>query len=419
MGFQASLIILVVIICRFLFINRLPKKVFLILWSVALIRLLVPYSFESITSIYSFAGRNKFITEKAESIINYGKKGQEQKEGKTAVTGEEIIKKQTGNITEKGSFSIWKFIWIVGMAAYAAVFTTAYILCYKRFCTSLPVSNNLTEEWLKSHKSVRRISIRQSCMVKSPLSYGMLHPVILMPEATDWENTENIQYILEHEFVHIKKFDAAVKLFLIIATGIHWFNPFVWIMYILVNRDIELSCDETVIRHFGCKYKKDYAMLLINMEEEKNHAAPLGSNFSKNAAEERITAIMKIKKTSKTAYIMAELLVAGVVAGFATSAAGTGSSQNTVSVKDKGRAAEEIQEKWVSGTYSNVIGEIAAKIAEKREYEVLSEIAPFVQQEDLDKIAKQIVENGDYEAVRNIAPFISEAINNEIVKVYE
>ena len=71
MGFSASVIILMVIICRVLFMNRLPKKVFLVLWSVALLRLLVPYSFPSVLSIYSLAGNNQFILEKAEDITNW------------------------------------------------------------------------------------------------------------------------------------------------------------------------------------------------------------------------------------------------------------------------------------------------------------------------------------------------------------
>jgi len=429
MDFQASLIISVIIICRFLFINKLPKKVFLILWYVALIRLLVPYSFPSISSIYSLAEQNNFIMEKTEIIMDYGRNRQGQKAEKPTGTEGRIIKTQAENNTAKNSFSIWKFIWIAGGTVYAAMFITAYILCYKRFCISLPVNNPEAEEWIKSHKSVRHISIRQSCMTGSPLSYGILRPVILMPETTDWKNTKNIQYILEHEFIHIKRFDAVLKLFLMIATGMHWFNPLVWAMYILVNRDIELSCDEAVIRRFGRRSKKDYAMLLINMEEEKNHTIPLGSNFSRNAAEERITAIMKIKDVSWVTYIMAALLVTGIVAGFATSAVSTGNKHDISNLFVNGTGkekedteeeeAETIQEEWISDTYSNIIGEIAAKIAEKKDYEALSEIAAFVQQEDLDKIVIKIIDKGDYEAVMDIVPFISEDLKYEIEKSYQ
>lgn len=410
MGFQASLIILAVIICRSILINRLPKKVFLVLWFVALIRLLVPYSFPSVTSIYSLAGQ--FITDRAESNVNQDSRGQEQEKITGVAVGSTIIK-QTENFTGTDSFYILRFIWIAGTIVFAAVFIMAYIVCYKRFCISLPVKNQVAEEWLKLHKSARNISIRQSYLAKSPLSYGILHPVILMPETTDWENTEHIQYILEHEFIHIKRFDAVTKLLLITAVSLHWFNPFVWVMYILLNRDIELACDETVIKHFGGKSKKNYAMLLISMEEEKNTTIPLGSNFNRNATEERITAIMKIKNTSRVTYIMAVLLVAVIVSVFAASGVSTGREQKVYTVKDtdkekKPETADEIQKDWVDGTYSNIVGEIAAKIAEKGDYGALSEIAPFTSQEDLDKIAKQIAEKGDYEALGNIAPFLSE-----------
>lgn len=410
MGFQASFIILAVIICRSILINRLSKKVFLVLWFVALIRLLVPYSFPSVTSIYSLAGQ--FIMDRAESNVNQDSRGQEQEKITGVAVGSTIIK-QTENFTGTDSFYILRFIWIAGTIVFAAVFIMAYIICYKRFCISLPVKNQVAEEWLKLHKSARNISIRQSYLAKSPLSYGILHPVILMPETTDWENTEHIQYILEHEFIHIKRFDAVTKLLLITAVSLHWFNPFVWVMYILLNRDIELACDETVIKHFGGKSKKNYAMLLISMEEEKNTTIPLGSNFNRNATEERITAIMKIKKTSRVTYIMAVLLVAVIVSVFAASGVSTGREQKVYTVKDtdkekKPETADEIQKDWVDGTYSNIVGEIAAKIAEKGDYGALSEIAPFTSQEDLDKIAKQIAEKGDYEALGNIAPFLSE-----------
>lgn len=416
MGFQASVIILVIIICRSVLLNRFPKKVFLVLWFVALIRLLVPYSLPSVTSIYSLAGQ--FITDKPESLVNQDSK--EQENGKTTDgTIGNTIRKYTENFIGTDSFRILKFIWIAGIIVCASVFITAYIVCYKRFCISLPVKNPVAEEWLKAHKSARNISIRQSSLVKSPLSYGILHPVILMPETTDWENTGNIQYILEHEFIHIKRFDAVIKLLLITAVSLHWFNPFVWVMYIFLNRDIELACDETVIKHFGRKSKKDYAMLLISMEERKNTTIPLGSNFNRNAAEERITAIMKIKRTSEITYIMAVLLVASIISVFAVSGVSTGKEQKVSQVKDtkeekKTEPADEIQKGWVDGTYSNIVGEIAAKIAEKGDYGALSEIAPFTSKEDLDKIAKQIAEKGDYEALGNIAPFLSENIMQEI-----
>ena len=124
----------------------------------------------------------------------------------------------------------------------------------------------------------------------------------------------------KHEYVHIRRLDMLTKLIMIAAVCIHWFNPLVWVMYILFNRDLELSCDETVVRRFGMDIKSVYATALISMEEKKSGLTPLCNSFSKNAIEERIRAIMKIKKTSKFAVIISAVLVICVTGGFATSA---------------------------------------------------------------------------------------------------
>ena len=92
-------------------------------------------------------------------------------------------------------------------------------------------------------------------------------------------------------------------------------------MYALGNRDLELSCDETVVRRLGLGKKSAYALTLIGMEETKSGLPPLASGFSRNAIEERITAIMKMKKTSIAAVVLAAVLVCGLSVGFATSAA--------------------------------------------------------------------------------------------------
>lgn len=413
MGFSASVIILVVIICRALFINRLPKKVFLVLWCIALLRLLVPYSFPFVLSIYSLAGNNQFILEKAEDITGLGREKQE----KILVTEKE---------NNKPVKNIWNtvlvIVWIFGFIVCTAVFIILYIVCYKRFCTSLPVNNLYTKEWLKSHKILRHISIRQSGRIKTPLSYGIIHPVILMPETADWDKTDKMQYILEHEFIHIKRFDVLLKLFLIIAASLHWFNPLVWIMYILVNRDIELVCDEMVVRHFGENSKTAYALVLIGMEEEKSAILPLGSSFSANAAEERIKSIMKIKKKPKTVYIMTFVLVAIITFVFATSAENPGIYKETSNIKKMDIPAiikennNDIQENTIPGTYNTVLGEIAAGIAAKGDYEALGQLAVFLSNEDLDRIAKYIADKGDYEALNYIIAFISKDILEEIAK---
>ncbi len=141
-----------------------------------------------------------------------------------------------------------------------------------------------------------------------------------MPKKTNWEDKDALRYVLAHEFVHIRRFDAVTKLLLTAAVCLHWFNPLVWAMYTLANRDIELSCDEAVIRQFGRDTRAAYAMTLIRMEEVNSGFAPLGSYFSKNPMEERITAIMKMRKTTLTSLALAAVLISGTATAFAASA---------------------------------------------------------------------------------------------------
>ena len=94
----------------------------------------------------------------------------------------------------------------------------------------------------------------------------------------------------------------------------------VWVMYILFNRDLELACDECVIHRFGNNSKSTYAHTLISMEEQKSGFMPFCNNFSKNAIEERITAIMKTKKTTIVMLVASAIVIIGVTGTFATSA---------------------------------------------------------------------------------------------------
>jgi len=126
-----------------------------------------------------------------------------------------------------------------------------------------------------------------------------------------------LDYVLTHEYYHIKRFDAFWKTVLLLALCVHWFNPVVWVMFVLANRDLELTCDEAVLRRFGTETKKDYARILISMVEQGGRFTPLYTGFSKNATQERILSIMKSKKNSVLAIVIAVLLVAGASTVFA------------------------------------------------------------------------------------------------------
>lgn len=314
MSFLGTVIILLIVVLRAVLINRLPKKTFLILWWIALIRLLVPFSIKSVTSIYSllqsiYSDINPVRTAQTTTFLPIHGNMPEIANG----LSEAMVQR-----TE--SISILSVIWLAGLLLCFGFFAVSYIKCYREFRFSLPVENNILEAWKEKHPLKRSLSIRQTETIAAPLSYGVIRPVILMPKNTEWKNIYQLRYVLEHEYVHIRRLDMLTKLIMIAAVCIHWFNPLVWVMYILFNRDLELSCDETVVRRFGMDIKSVYATALISMEEKKSGLTPLCNSFSKNAIEERIRAIMKIKKTSKFAVIISAVLVICVTGGFATSA---------------------------------------------------------------------------------------------------
>ena len=315
MSLSGAVMILVIVVIRALAINKLPKKTFLVLWGVVVVRLLIPYSLSSTFSVYSLLGRFATMSEAAS--------------GSTAVPSTAIAPTYNvipmpgataTNTAAPATVDPWMVVWVVGVLACAVFFAVAYWKCHKEFKASLPVDNEYAKLWLSEHHIHRSIEIRQSGRISAPLTYGVFRPVILISKTVDWDDLDTLKYVLTHEYVHIRRFDAVTKLALTVALCVHWFNPTVWIMYVLANRDIELSCDEAVIREFGGRTKSAYAMALIRMEETRSGLTPFCNNFSKNAIEERIVAIMKIKKTSLVALIFAIALIAGVTAGFATSA---------------------------------------------------------------------------------------------------
>lgn len=316
MSFSSSVLIAAVVIIRMFTLYKLPKKTFLVLWGIVVCRLLIPFSIPSHFSFYSGINMaQRFFDERTMLSSSVGIP--------VNVSMKHIL--DTGSIYVEVGKSVAfvspvEYLWLAGMLACALFFIMTYIKCRREFRMSLPIENNFTACWLQEHPLQRNVQIRQIDGINAPLTYGVLRPVILLPKKTDWTDEIKLEYILTHELVHIRHFDTLTKLLLTAAVCVHWFNPFVWLMYLLVNHDIELSCDETVVQTFGDSMKSEYARMLISMEEKKNKSTPLFSHFSKNSMKERIISIMKIKRTSIIGKVLAILLVVSTAIVFSTSA---------------------------------------------------------------------------------------------------
>lgn len=292
---SSILLIIIVIVIRSLAIYRISKKVFVFLWSLILLRLLTPFVVPEDWNLLQGA-KETMNTKAIPHVVNIIRDG-----------GQEVIDKTSI------SMGTIMMIYFIGVALISIYYLIMYYRSYRMFAKSLPVHNAYVSEWKDMHKLRRNIDVRTSEWISSPLTYGIVHPVILLPKDFNWDNIDQVDYVFEHEFNHIKSFDVLRKGILIITLTLHWFNPFVWILYILANRDIELACDEQVIFTYGKSKKSEYATTLLDIEEERSLKTLFYSSFSRNSIEERITLIMKAKKNSIIVAAFATIILFGAL----------------------------------------------------------------------------------------------------------
>lgn len=309
MSVGGGVLILFIVVIRALAIHRLPKTTFLFLWMIAALRLLLPFSIPLPFNIH--IGLDVFSDVVQE--LPSGNIG-------SPLPGENLPSYDTGTAVPSPAtehISTFEILWLVGVLLLAIYFSISYFRSMRKFRMSIPDNTPYIQNWLTAHQISRPLAVRSSDLISSPLTYGILHPVILLPKKLDRNDQVALQYVLTHEYVHIRRFDAITKILFAAVLCIHWFNPLVWVMYVLANRDIELSCDAWVIRMMGEKNRSSYALMLIKMEEKRSGMSALYSHFGKNAISERIEAIMKFKKTSILACTLALALIAGATTAFA------------------------------------------------------------------------------------------------------
>ena len=311
MSVAGGVLILFIVVIRALAIHRLPKTTFLALWMIAALRLLLPFSIPLPFNIH--IGLDVFS-----DVV------QELPSGNIASTlpGDSPPSYDIGTAVPSPAtehISTFEILWLVGVLLLAIYFSISYFRSMRKFRMSIPDNTPYIQNWLTAHQISRPLAVRSSDLISSPLTYGILHPVILLPKKLDRNDQAALKYVLTHEYVHIRRFDAITKILFAAVLCIHWFNPLAWVMYVLANRDMELSCDAWVIRMMGAKNRSSYALMLIKMEERRSEMSALCSYFGKLAISERIEAIMKFRKTSIWACALALVLVVGATTVFAAS----------------------------------------------------------------------------------------------------
>lgn len=320
MSLGGGLLIAVILVLRQGLLNRIPKWTFLLLWGVALCRLLIPFTLPSQFSVLNGVAWVVQAVEKTEQPLSphwlpdINVLTQEilpQGDGTPAVV-------TVSELAGKSRVSSAVIVYLIGASLCGLFFAITYLWGLRRFHKAEPAKQEFIFRWKKEHHTLFPVQIKTSNAVSAPLAYGLLRPTVLLPKDTNWADEKQLTYILTHEYIHVRRGDIFWKLLLTVALCLHWFNPLMWVMYFKTNQDLEFACDEAVVRTLGLDNRKNYAYALLAAAESAFF--PLCTTYTtKNHMEERIYAIMKTKKTSIAAILCAMLLVAGVSAVFATS----------------------------------------------------------------------------------------------------
>lgn len=305
MSVQAGLMVLAVVFLRVTALDRVPKKTFPVLWGLVLARMLIPLSVPFKWSIFNLL---HVSSGNAMPALTNGVNRLNLPEAAAVRNPAPLIARL-------------RPVWLVGMLLFLSVFMFIILRSYRRLRDAVPYENEIIRDWMPGRRLRRPLRILQSDRIQVPLAIGIVRPRIIFPTAPK-ARPEEIRFILEHEYYHIRRFDMMWKLLALAAVSVHWFNPLGWLMLKLLNRDLEITCDDMVIQRFGggADVKKAYAFSLIEMEARKSGNSLVYNSFGKNATEERVKMIMNNKKIPVWAVILALVLVTASVLTFATAA---------------------------------------------------------------------------------------------------
>lgn len=283
MTLTGSVAILAVLLARLLF-KKAPRIFSYALWAVVLFRLLCPVSFSLPFSLLGVLqnepareGRMEYITED----IGYMERPQIAlpAPGLSEMINDALpLADRTASVNPMQVYMIvGAYIWLFGilsMAIYSAI--------------SLRRLQRRLKEAVLEKENIYRIK-----GAGSPFVYGLFRPRIYLPEKMA---AEEEQYILLHEQIHIQRGDAAFRLLAYLALWLHWFNPLVWGAFALSGRDMEMSCDEAVIRRMGSGVKKEYSASLLNAASGKQIVKGIPLAFGESDTGSRIKNVLRYQK---------------------------------------------------------------------------------------------------------------------------
>ena len=298
MSISASWLVLVVLILRFV-LKKAPKWVNILLWGIVAIRLICPFSFESALSLIPSA---ETFPEKVISGPSF-----DVQTGITPVDnrindylGDRYFEGVTVPVNNGNNImTILTIVWTIGILLLVAYTVISYWRLRRKVDTAVRYKDN----------------IFQSENVKSPFVLGIIKPRIYLPFNM---NGQDLEHVVAHEQAHIHRKDHWWKPLGFLLLTIHWFNPLMWLAYVLLCRDIELACDEKVIKELGNEQRADYMQALVACSVNRRMIAACPLAFGEVGVKERVKSVMNYKKPAFWVIIIAVIICVGVAACFLT-----------------------------------------------------------------------------------------------------
>ena len=298
MSISASWLVLAVLILRFV-LKKAPKWINVLLWGIVAIRLICPFSFESTLSLIPSAETIPLnIGMDTTPTINSGISAINNavnpiiSQSNTPMAGASVNLLQI-------TIGIYEYIWIFGMIALALYTAISYWRLRRKVDTAVRYKDN----------------IFQSENVSFPFVLGIIKPRIYLPFKM---NGQYLEYVVAHEQAHICRKDHWWKPLGFLLLMIHWFNPLMWLAYVLLCRDIELACDEKVIKELGNEQRGDYTQALVACSVNRRMIAACPLAFGEVSVKERVKSVMNYKKPAFWVIIIAVIICVGVAACFLT-----------------------------------------------------------------------------------------------------
>ena len=280
--FGGSAMILLALALRLFLKKHLPHRVFPALWCLCALRLLLPITIPSHLSIWNLLHTS--VAAQADGVIS-----------DVLTPFPSLATNSTAKpAADIAGISPMLLVWLVCAILLAAYFVIGYACMVRRFRGTRLAPQPSIDALLDRFRFSRDPRICVSSSRRAPLTFGVFRPTVLLPEDLPVRDAQ-FQLVLAHELAHIRRKDCLRKLLLTVCLCLYWWNPLVWLMVWLANRDMELACDEAVLRALGPDHKKAYALTLLDMAQRKPKSAPLCSGFAKSSAEERIRAILSFK----------------------------------------------------------------------------------------------------------------------------